>query len=88
MGLTQAAVGGNDRRGAIELKQKSFEGATRIEAERLAADWIRSQRGIRITHRRATIAIGGDGTGTKLPTTTRPPDRWTIVLEYEDGSYY
>jgi hypothetical protein len=65
-------------------KEKSFQGTTRDEAERRAADWIKSQRGIRITHRRAIIVIG-DRTVTKPSTIKRPPDRWTIVVEYEDG---
>ena len=43
------------------MKEKSFEGTTRVEAEQRAADWIKSQRGIRI----AT----GNGTVTKPPGT-------------------
>jgi hypothetical protein len=67
------------------MKEKSFEGTTRAEAEQRAADWIKSQRGIRITNRRSIIATG-NGTVTKPPTIIRPPDKWTIVVEYEDGS--
>jgi hypothetical protein len=67
------------------MKEKSFEGTTRKEAEQHATDWLKSQRGIRITNRRSIIGIG-DGTVTKPLTTRRPPDRWTIVVEYEDGS--
>jgi hypothetical protein len=67
------------------MNEKSFEGTTREEAEQRATDWLKSQRGIRITNRRSIIAIG-DGTVTKPLTTRRPPDRWTIVVEYEDGS--
>jgi hypothetical protein len=67
------------------MKEKSFEGTTRAEAEQRAADWIKSQRGIRITNRRSIIATG-NGTVTKPPTIIRPPDKWTIVVEYEHGS--
>jgi hypothetical protein len=66
------------------MKEKSFEGTTRAEAEQRAADWIKSQRGIRVTNRRAIAT--GSGAVTKPPTPISPPDRWTIVVEYEDGS--
>jgi hypothetical protein len=65
------------------MKEKSFEGTTRAEAEQRAADWIKSQRGIRVTNRRA-IATGG-GTATKPPMPISPLDKWTIVVEYDDG---
>jgi hypothetical protein len=66
------------------MKEKSFEGPTREEAEQRATDWLKSQRGIRITNRRSIIAIG-EGAATKPLTTRRPPDKWTIVVEYDDG---
>jgi hypothetical protein len=53
------------------MKEKSFEGTTRDEAEKRAADWLKSQRGIRITNRRSIIAVG-EGAATK-PLTTRQP---------------
>jgi hypothetical protein len=65
------------------IREKSFEGTTRGEAEQLATDWIKSQRGIRVTNRRAIAT--GSGTVTKPPTPISPPDRWTIVVEYDDG---
>ena len=41
------------------IREKSFEGTTRGEAEQLATDWIKSQRGIRVTNRRAIATDSG-----------------------------
>jgi hypothetical protein len=63
------------------MKEKSFEGTTRDEAERRAADWIKSQRGIKVINTRAI----GTGAGSAKPPTAISLDRWTVVVEYEDG---
>jgi hypothetical protein len=63
------------------MKEKSFEGATQDEAERRAADWIKSQRGIKIINTRAI----GTGAGSAKPPTAISLERWTVVVEYEDG---
>ena len=59
------------------MKEKSFEGTTRDEAERRAADWIKTQRGINVINTRAA--------GSAKPPTAISLDRWTVVVEYEDG---
>jgi hypothetical protein len=61
------------------MKEKSFEGATQDEAERRAADWIKTQRGINVTR-----AIGTSA-GSAKPPTAISIDGWTVVVEYEDG---
>ena len=61
------------------MKEKSFEGTTRDEAERRAADWIKTQRGINVTR-----AIGTSA-GSAKPPTAISIDGWTVVVEYEDG---
>ena len=63
------------------MNKKSFEGATRDEAEHRAADWIKSQRGIKVINTRAI----GTGAGSAKPPTAISLDRWTVAVEYEDG---
>jgi hypothetical protein len=65
------------------MKEKSFEGATQDEANQRADDWIKSQPGIRVRSR-STISTGG-GSVAKPPTKISATDRWTVVVEYEDG---
>jgi hypothetical protein len=65
------------------MKEKSFEGATQDDANQRADDWIKSQPGIRVRSR-STISTGG-GSVAKPPTKISATDRWTVVVEYEDG---
>jgi hypothetical protein len=65
------------------MKEKSFEGPTDVEAKQRAEDWIRSQRGIRVTD---MCFIGTGGGGGKKWEKISSPDRWTVIVKYEDGS--
>jgi hypothetical protein len=76
-------IWGRQRAGDAGMKEKSFEGATEAEVQKLAEDWIKTQPGIRITNTRiTTIASGPTRPGEPI----RSPDGWTIIVEYEGGS--
>lgn len=65
------------------MKTKSFEGATEAEAQRRVADWIKSQPGIRVADTRIRAMSEGPASGGQP---IRPPNRWAIIVQYEDGS--
>ncbi|MGE0259447.1 MAG: hypothetical protein AB7H71_07275 [Alphaproteobacteria bacterium] len=61
------------------MKTKRFEGATQAEAEKLAADWIKSHPGCRVLDSKA-IHASTIPEGTPIGT----GGTWTLVLEYDD----
>lgn len=63
------------------MNEKSFESATEADGQRRAADWIKSQPGIRVVDIVTSPAL--------MPITrVNQPirSRWTIIVKYEDGS--
>jgi hypothetical protein len=62
------------------MKEITFEGATLAQAKQRAADWIKSQRGIKVTNSRVLVARSG---GVRRGETANPNTR-TVIVEYED----
>jgi hypothetical protein len=62
------------------MNEVRFEGTTLAQAEQRAADWIKSQPGIKVTNSRVLVIRSG---AVRRGETANPNTR-KVVVEYED----
>ena len=62
------------------MSEKAFTASSRQEAEKLAGDWVISQRGIKVSKTR----VIGAGAAAAWPLRPINLDMWTVIVEYDD----